>query len=282
MVLEEALCGLISIVGEEGLVRNEGTDGHLFIPDIHGHLSRLQAALAVARRFPEAHLVFLGDLIDDSPRRRTARKDYRERGVADDSHEVIRQIRELHQREKATVLLGNHEVMAMHSVLDNQWRMQEIWWRNGGRETAAGYGWRGHGDADPLAADLTWLREQGRLWLEVGPDGKKLLAAHATRPHLTRVEEALNRPEHLLPAEDFDPVVWYPLGEDGHPPFLHPLPVGFQASVHGHMEDNTVRELPGPDGYPAIQLDLHPARGKVALLHLSAAGKRKVITQAIS
>lgn len=253
---------------------------YLFIPDIHGYLPRLQAALVVARRFPESRLVFLGDLIDDSPRRRTARKDYRERGVADDSHEVLKVVRELHDQGRADLLLGNHEVMAMHAVLDNHWGMQEIWWRNGGRETAAGYGWRGHGDPGLLTADLTWLREHGRLWLEVGPDGKKVLAAHATRPAVKRIESALNRPEHLLPADDFDPVVWYPLGEDGEPPFLHPLPAGFQASVHGHMEDTKVRELLGRGGYPAIQLDLYPARGRIAVLHLSATGKRKVITQA--
>lgn len=256
--------------------------GHLLIPDLHGHLPRLQAALAVAHRFPQAHLVFLGDLIDDSPRRRTARKDYRERGLADDSHEVLRKVKELHDQGRADILLGNHEVMAIHAMLENHWGMQEIWWRNGGRETAAGYGWRGSGDPGLLAADLTWLREHGRLWLEVGPDGKKMLAAHATRPAIGRVEAKLNRPEHLLPADDFDPVVWYPLGEDQDPPFLHRLPTGFQASVHGHMEDNAVRELAGPDGHPAIQLDLHPAKNKIAVLHLSADGKRKVITQAIS
>lgn len=236
----------------------------------------------MARRFPEAHLVFLGDLIDDSPRRRTARRDYRERGVADDSREVLRQVRELHQQGRASVLLGNHEVLAMHAVLDNHWGMQEIWWRNGGRETAASYGWRGHSDPGPLAEDLQWLREHGRLWLEVGPDGRKVLAAHATRPGAGRVATGLDRPEHLLPADDFDPVVWYPLGEDQVPPFLHPLPAGFQASVHGHMEDTTVRELLGQDGHPAIQLDLHPAKNKIAVLHLSPTGKRKVITQAIS
>ena len=259
-----------------------GAGGHLFIPDLHGHLPRLQAALAVARRFPEAHLIFLGDLIDDSTRRRTARKDYRERGAPDDSLEVVKRVRVLHDQGRADILLGNHEVMAMHAVLDNHWGMQEIWWRNGGRETAAGYGWRGHGDPGLLAADLTWLREYGRLWLEVGPEGKKVLAAHSTRPAVERVASALNRPEHLLPADDFDPVVWYPLGEDGHPPFLHPLPVGFQASVHGHMEAVKVRELPGPDQRPAIQLDLHPGRGKVAVLHLSPAGERQVILQGIS
>ncbi|RJF74622.1 hypothetical protein D3875_03515 [Deinococcus cavernae] len=256
-------------------------DGHLLIPDIHGHLPRLQAALTVARRFPEAHLIFLGDLIDDSPRRRTARRDYRERGVADDSREVLKLVRELQQQGTASVLLGNHEVLACSAVLDGDWGMQEIWWRNGGRETAASYGWRGHGEPGVLAADLQWLREHGRLWLEVGPEGRKVLAAHATRPHLTRVEEALNRPEHLLPAEDFDPVVWYPLGEDQQPPFLHPLPTGFQASVHGHMEAAKVRELLGPDQRPAIQLDLHPGRGKVAVLHLSPAGERQVILQGI-
>ena len=259
-----------------------GAGGHLFIPDIHGHLPRLQAALAVARRFPEAHLVFLGDLIDDSPRRRTARKDYRERGVADDSREVLRQVRELHQQGRASVLLGNHEVLACSAVLDGDWGMHEIWWRNGGRETAASYGWRGHGEADLLAEDLHWLREHGRLWLEVGPDGRKVLAAHATRPSAGRVATGLDRPEHLLPADDFDPVVWYPLGEDQQPPFLHPLPTGFQASVHGHMEAVKVRELPGPDQRPAIQLDLHPGRGKVAVLHLSPAGERQVILQGIS
>lgn len=258
----------------------EEAGGHLFIPDLHGHLPRLEAALAVARRFPGVRLVFLGDLIDDSPFRRSARGDHREKGTPDDSPEVLRIIRRLHDQGQADVLLGNHEVMAIQAVIGGNWEMQNIWWQHGGRETAAGYGWRPGGEG-PLVDDLHWLKEQGRLFVTAGPAGAQVLAGHATRPHAGRVAAGMNRFEQMVPQDDFDPVVWYPLGQDEESCYLHTLPVGCVASVHGHMLQDKPRQLFDREGSPSLQLDLHPAKRKLAVLHLSAEGQQKVMTHTI-
>ena len=255
----------------------------LLIPDLHGHGSRLQAALAGAKRFPKAHLVFLGDLIDDSPRRRSARNDFRERGAPDDSRAILGKVKELHAQGKAEVLLGNHEVMACSAVLDDHHEMLELWWAHGGRETAASYGWRVNTQEGPLVEDLLWLREHARLWLPVGLAEAPVLASHATRPAPRRMELGLNLPRHLMPAEDFDPVVWFPLTEaEIRRGELHALPVGFTASVHGHMEDTDVRQHLDAAGQLVIQLDLHPKKKKLAMLHLAGDGKRQVVTQTVS
>lgn len=256
---------------------------HLLIPDIHGHWARFQAALAGAQRFPDSQLVFLGDLIDDSPRRRNARKDYRAKGVADDSRKILEQVRELHEQGKADLLLGNHEVVACSAVLDGNSQMLELWWAHGGRETAASYGWRVNDASGPLVEDLTWLRENARLWLPVGPAEAPVLASHATRPSLRRFELNLNLPRHLLPPEDFDPVVWFPLTEaEVQGGEVHPLAPGFTASVHGHVEDTDVRQHQDAAGQLVIQLDLHPKKKKLAMLHLSADGKRQIVTRTVS
>lgn len=257
--------------------------GLLFVPDLHGHLARLQAALAAAQRFPAAHLVFLGDLLDDSPFRRQARGDTRERGAPDDAHEVLKPVRELHAQGRADVLLGNHEVMAIRAVLEDDWNMQELWWQHGGRETAASYGWR-PGQRGPLADDLEWLRANGRLWLLAGPKGAQVLAAHATRPRPERLASGQDQFEDLQPEPETDPVVWFPLGQDevNDLLFVPPLPEGVVASVHGHMLQPHPRVFSGPDGLSMYQLDLHPEKRELALLHLSPAGVAQVVLQAVA
>ncbi|WP_216325454.1 metallophosphoesterase [Deinococcus aestuarii] len=255
----------------------ENWDGSwLVIPDLHGHGARLRAALDVAdRTFPAARLIFLGDLIDDSPRRREARRAATNPGGADDSREVLATVRTLVESGRAEVLLGNHEAMAAAAVLDDDRALMNLWWKVGGREAAASYGWNGKGDAGALAGDLRWLREHGRLWLEVGPPEAQVLFSHATRPGPKRLASGKNRAADLWPSDADDDVVWFPLALPGDPSTrrLHPLPGGFRASVHGHMETPDLHQIPDDEGKAALQIDLHPGKGKLCLLHIGGDGE---------
>lgn len=246
------------------------------IPDIHGHLARLEAGLAAAGNTP---IIFLGDLIDDSPRRRSARKDTRLSTEPDEARAVLERVRALVAAGQAQVVLGNHEVMAIAGVLDGNEQLFNVWWNHGGRQTAAGYGWRGVGDAGPLADDLRWLREHGRLWLTAGPEGQPTLLAHATRPKPERVLAGLNTYANLLdPARDA--VVWHPLGVDGATN-LHPLPAGYTRSLHGHMETENITTLPDAEGKPAHQLDLHPKLKKLGAAQLLDDGGVKLVRKGV-
>ncbi|ANE42952.1 metallophosphoesterase [Deinococcus puniceus] len=251
----------------------------LVIPDLHGHAARLDAALKSAQHFRASKLVFLGDLIDDSPRRRLARRAPPSPGTADDSRLVLETVRGLVESGRAEVVLGNHEVMAAASVLDDHRPLMNLWWKVGGREAAASYGWDGRGDPPALMADLRWLREHARLWLNIGPPGATLLLAHATRPTLQRYASGLNRATDLLPSDGDDDVVWFPLGlESDNGARLRSLPLllpGFIASLHGHMETPEVWTLLDSEDNPAYQLDLAPARQKLALMLVDEAGEMK-------
>ncbi|OLV15865.1 metallophosphoesterase [Deinococcus marmoris] len=249
----------------------------LIIPDLHGHAARLDAALKQAARHPASRLAFLGDLIDDSPRRREARKAGTMPGTPDDSRQILATVRALHGSGRAEVLLGNHEVMALASVLDDHRPLMDLWWKVGGRETAASYGWKGKGDAGELADDLRWLREHGRLWLSIGPPGAEVLLSHATRPSLSRFLNGKNCAADLTPSAVNDEVVWLPLGlESDNGARLRSLPLldeRFTASLHGHMETPDLWTLLDMQDRPAYQLDLHPARRRLALMHVGSEGK---------
>ena len=65
----------------------------LIVPDLHGHFPRFQAALRAAGQ--QRPLIFLGDLIDDSPRRRQARGDTSLAGTPDDSRATVAEPRSL-------------------------------------------------------------------------------------------------------------------------------------------------------------------------------------------
>lgn len=249
----------------------------LIIPDLHGHAPRLSAALRVAATHPQTRLAFLGDLIDDSPRRREARGVPPAFGSADDSRFILETVRQLAESGRAEVLLGNHEVMAAASVLDDDRAMMNIWWQVGGKEAAASYNWDGRGEAGKLADDLRWLCQHAHLWLSIGPPDAQVLLSHATRPSPTRYQRGQNSAADLLPNGTEDDVVWYPLGlESDQGATLRSLSLltdDFTASLHGHMETPELWTLLDTDAVPAYQLDLHPKRHKLALMHLSDTGE---------
>ncbi|MEF2279264.1 metallophosphoesterase [Deinococcus sp. YIM 134068] len=251
----------------------------LVIPDIHGHAARLRAAMEVANGpHRRSRLVFLGDLIDDSTRRREARRARATAGTPDDSREVLETVRSLVESGRAEVLLGNHEVMATAGVLDDDRALMNLWWKVGGREAAASYGWSGKGDAGALAEDLRWLREHGRLWLEVGAPESRILLSHATRPSPERLAGGRNRAADLRDDAE-DHVVWFPLGlhaDNGtRLRDLPLLPPDFTASLHGHMETPALWTLLDREDKPALQLDLHPGKRKLCLMVVSDDGEMK-------
>lgn len=249
----------------------------LVIPDLHGHAARLNTALKSVQDFPTSRLVFLGDLIDDSPRRRLARRAPPAPGMADDSRRILETVRVLVESGRAEVLLGNHEVMAAAAVLDDHHPLMDLWWKAGGREAAASYGWDGRNSSPALMADLRWLRDHARLWLEIGLPGEQVLLSHATRPTPKRYASGLNRAGHLLPSDGEDEVVWFPLGLDSDNGArlnsLPLLPPGFVASLHGHMETPGLWTLLDREDNPAYQLDVAPQRQTLALMGVSAEGQ---------
>ena len=250
-------------------------DSWLVIPDLHGHAARLEAALRLVHQHPNSRLAFLGDLIDDSPRRREARRVKAAPGSPDDSRTMLQTVQALTESGRAEVLLGNHEVMAAASVLDDHRPLMNVWWQVGGKQAAAAYGWDGRGAAGELESDLRWLRQHAHLWLTVGPPGAQVLLSHATRPSLTRYASNQNTAADLMPSED--DVVWHPLGlNSDNGTRLRSLPTlaqGVIASLHGHMETPDLWTLLDAQDAPAYQLDLHPNRRKLAMMHVDGEGK---------
>lgn len=65
----------------------------IVVPDLHGRPDLLDATLA---EYPDAHFVSLGDAIDRGPR----------------SVRVVEKLLALKKEGRATLLMGNHELMA--------------------------------------------------------------------------------------------------------------------------------------------------------------------------
>lgn len=141
-----------------------------FVGDVHGWLERIDALI---ERLPSnAHLIFLGDLIDRGP----------------DSAGVIARVRGLCAQGRASCILGNHEYALIRGVgceamgIVAQPRPFSIWYRSyGGAATARSYGVMGP-DAQALSRamgdDVAWLAQ--RPWYLAGQDGDQgFIAVHA-------------------------------------------------------------------------------------------------------
>ncbi len=173
-----------------------------FIGDVHGWLERVDALID---RLPSnAHLIFLGDLIDRGP----------------DSAGVISRVRGLCESGRASCILGNHEYALIRALgceslgIVPQARPFSIWYRAyGGAATAASYGIE-RADASALRAamgdDLDWL---ARLpWYLAGQRGEQgFIAVHAglgTEPVQGQLA-ALDNPERYFHSDAGLPTALY-------------------------------------------------------------------------
>ena len=128
------------------------------IGDVHGRLDLLRLA---AQRFPDRHLVLLGDYVDRGP----------------DSAGVLALVRELVTAGRATALAGNHDLLMIAALLDRDPDALELWLANGGQATLDSY----TGDLATAHADAAWLRAHLQPHAVIGP----VLYAHAMRPDPT-------------------------------------------------------------------------------------------------
>ncbi|MDL2345788.1 metallophosphoesterase [Deinococcus sp. MIMF12] len=196
----------------------------VILPDLHGRLDLLEAALEYAGREwgPSVHLLSLGDAIDRGPQ----------------SVACAERLLELSRAGQATLLMGNHERMAQEGL---QWFRTYLTSRDPADERRALEGfrwWMGNGGESVR-------REVGALTLETFPT---VLAEYLDT--LTRVvyvtgdgevHRAVPSGPSVLVAHASPPVPHrrYPSPESAalwlrpfEGPF--PLPPGVTYSVHGH------------------------------------------------
>ena len=182
-------------------------DEPLFIlPDLHGALPLLQAALSLkSQKFADHRLVVLGDMID--------------RGM--ESAAVLRCLMAL---PDATCLLGNHEAMLL-DVLEDPLRHGPDWLRFGGQETLLSFGWQGlPRGRDALQEMAQMLRAQM---------GEAMIEWLRTRPlycqsgNVVMVHAALD-PRRGLHAQSRQSMLW------GHPDFGRIARQDGLFVVHGH------------------------------------------------
>lgn len=235
------------------------------LPDLHGRADLLTEAVAHVRATlgPDAHLLSLGDAIDRGPR----------------SLECAQLLLDLQRQGRATLLIGNHERMALEGL---QWFRQYAasrdladyrraiegfgWWMgNGGesvrRELAPGGGLTLERFPPALAEYLDALVRVVYVTADGGihhaaPGEPSVLVAHASPP--------VKHPQYPSPESA---ALWLrPF--DG--PF--PLPEGVTYSVHGHTPVRVPVRL-GRQVY--LDLGAHET-GRLALLTVNVTGRPEV------
>ena len=188
----------------------------IVIPDLHGRLDLLELVLAA---YPLENYLFLGDLID--------------RGGQIPA--TVARVVDLMRRNRARLVWGNHEVMAMLALErfeDHTYK--DLWLQNGGDQTLAQYSTTYQLDPALLGEHLKFITDSGRDYLI--EDG--VLYAHASRPTADTIAH-VNAGE----AGQDDNHLWDRIELDK----LRPLPEGVTLSVHGHT--------PQRSGQPLIDLD---------------------------
>lgn len=189
------------------------------VPDLHGRPDLLDATLA---QYPEAHFVCLGDAIDRGPR----------------SMKVVEKLLTLKKEGRATLLMGNHELMAASGL---RWYRQYLgthdmgdyrraiegfrsWMRAGGETVRSELGGLTLEQFPPLLEE--YLQDLGRVVYVTG-DG----AVHAEPPALPSVLIAHASPpvRHQQYPDPLTAALWLRPFEG---PFA--MPEGVVYSIHGH------------------------------------------------
>lgn len=191
----------------------------IILPDLHGRPDLLRAAM---ERFPVAHFVSLGDAIDRGPR----------------SMPVVELLLQLRREGRATLLMGNHERMAMEGI---HWYRQYEGTHDLGdyRKAMEGYQWWMKAGGDTVRSELgglslekfppmleeyltdlkrvVYVTADGEIHDEA-PRSPSVLIAHASPP--------VSHAQHRNP---MSAALWLRPFEG---PF--PMPEGVVYSVHGH------------------------------------------------
>ncbi|WP_189088887.1 metallophosphoesterase [Deinococcus ruber] len=189
------------------------------IPDLHGRADLLQAAIDL---YPAAHFLSLGDAIDRGPR----------------SLETVRLLMELYAEGRATLLMGNHERMALEGV---KWYQQYLGTHDLGdyRKAVEGMKWWMKNGGETLRREISeltlerfpkllsdyldvlrrvvYVTEDGEIHDKL-PEEPSVLVAHASPP--------VRHPEYPNPESA---ALWLRPFEG---PFA--LPEGVVYSIHGH------------------------------------------------
>lgn len=167
----------------------------LIVSDLHGRFHLLEKLLA---DYPDRELILIGDFID--------------RG--EQSKEVMQKVIELHKTSRATLLIGNHELLAKDACVGNPGGL-ECWVSNGGNTTIQSYAAHTPEGREEFEAGLNYILLNGLEWHTEGD----VLIAHAGRPS-----------RQVLGKTGYDQDHFWIRPNDKQ----HPLPLDIRFSVHGH------------------------------------------------
>lgn len=190
--------------------------GSIVVPDIHGSLDLLHW---VEARFPERHLILLGDLIHRGPQSRAC----------------LQKALAWGRDGRATLSWGNHEAWVYDDLVTMG--AAERWVRANEAELYAEYA--PHGGVKALRADLEAFAD---LALPYHVEGE-MLCAHAARPSLGRAPSDLLDVGHL----------WNLPGDGQHPLPTHFFPA-LRYSVHGHTQ--MLRPVVDVEGAGVVYIDM--------------------------
>lgn len=242
----------------------------LVIPDLHGRLDLLEAVL---RLFPEHHYLSLGDAIDRGP----------------SSMGVVATLLDLYEKGRATLLMGNHELMALDGLAwfyhylntknPDHYRFAmhsyKSWIRAGGESLRSEVSNLTLESFPPLLQDYlkvlekcVYVTEDGRIHLEL-PEAANVLVAHASPPTKhKRYKDPLNAALWLRPLEgpfELPESSIYSL--HGHTPIRNPMRLGRHVYIDlGAYETGrlALAEIGSPYNVPQLSVLCGYGRPEVA------------------